>query len=97
MRLIFHYYKELLLLNTVISICFGLSTYILLKAYGFPTAFMTAGYILSVGYFEMSKKKQYYFYFNRGLSKMQLYLTSFIINSVIGFLFVLTIMLCENF
>lgn len=97
MKLIFHYYKELLLINSSVSICLGLLTYMLFKAYGFPIAFMTGGYLLSLGYFELSKKKQYYFYFNKGLSKLQLYISSFIINTVIGLLLLLTIVTCENF
>jgi hypothetical protein len=94
-KLIFHYYKDLVLINVVISICLGLLTFVGFKFYGFPISYMTGGYILSVGYYEMSKQKQYYFYFNKGLSKIHLYLSSFIINSMIGILLILIIRICE--
>jgi hypothetical protein len=94
-KLTFHYFKELLLLNIGISICLGLLSYPGFKAYGFPISFMTAGYILSLGYYEMSKQKQYYFYYNKGLSKIHLYLSSFMINALIGVLLILIIKVCK--
>lgn len=43
---------------------------------------MTGGFMLSAFYFELTKKKEYYFYYNLGMSKSRLifnaYLLSFI-------------------
>jgi hypothetical protein len=91
-RLIIQYYKSLLLMNVIISICLGLMSLIIGK-YGFPICFMTGGYVLSILYYELSKQKQYYFYFNKGLSKQTLYITSFIINTILGIIIVLLIKL----
>jgi hypothetical protein len=95
LRLIFQYYKELLLLNIGISICLGLLISLELKAYGFPISFMTGGFVLSIAYYEISKQKQYYFYYNKGLSKIHLYLSSFMINTIIGVLLIFVIKICR--
>lgn len=57
-----------------------------------PIAIMTAGPLLSLFYKELFNKKEYYFYYNRGLSKTKLIIVTIIFNFVIGALlhFILT-------
>ena len=94
-KLIFHFYKDQILLNALASICLGFLTYPVFKEYGFPISFMSGGFILSIGYYEIAKQKQYYFYYNRGLSKIHLYLSSLLMNTFIGVLFILIIKTCK--
>jgi hypothetical protein len=46
--------------------------------------FLTGGFLFSLGYFEFYKKKQYIFYFNLSITKIGLFSSAFIINSLIG-------------
>ena len=93
-KLIFCYYKGLFLLNLAISICLGLLC-IGIGSYGFPICFLTGGYFISILYYENSKQNQYYFYYNRGLSKQNLYITSLVFNTIFGLLFIFIIKLCK--
>ena len=51
-----------------------------------PIAIMTAGTFLSLFYKELSKKNEYYFYYNRGISKINLYVFTIILNVFTGIL-----------
>jgi len=44
----------------------------------FLISFFTGGYLLSLFFFELRHKQQYYFYYNRGLSKPRLILLSYL-------------------
>lgn len=55
--------------------------------FSFIVWIMTGGFLLSVFYFELTRKNEYYFYYNLGLSKIKLLLTAYLLN----FLFVLPI------
>lgn len=84
-RLAFHYYKDLLLINSTFSFLLG----IIAIPFGcffqiFILSFMTGGYWLSILFFEGTKQDQYYFYFNMGLSKMRLYGFSLFLNLFFG-------------
>lgn len=84
-RLAFHYYKDLLLINSSFSFLLG----ILAIPFGgflqvFLLSFMTGGYLLAILFFEGTKQDQYYFYFNRGLSKIRLYGFSLFLNLFFG-------------
>jgi len=43
---------------------------------------LTGGFLLSAGYFEISRKNEYYFYYNLGLSKIKLILLAYLLNLV---------------
>jgi len=45
----------------------------------FLISFFTGGYLLSLFFFELRYKQQYYFYYNRGLSKTRLILLSYLL------------------
>jgi hypothetical protein len=52
---------------------------------------MTGGFLLSAFYFEITRKNEYYFYYNLGLSKIKLLLTAYLLSFllVIPILFIL--------
>jgi hypothetical protein len=41
---------------------------------------LSGGFLLSAFYFEISRKNEYYFYYNLGLSKIKLLLTAYLLN-----------------
>jgi len=45
---------------------------------------MTAGFLLSLFYFELTSKNEYYFYYNKGISKLRLISVTAAINVLIG-------------
>ncbi len=49
---------------------------------------MTGGPILSIFYKEISKKNEYYFYYNRGISKVNLIAFSMILNMLTGIILI---------
>jgi hypothetical protein len=55
--------------------------------YSFVVWIMTGGFLLSAFYFEISRRNEYYFYYNLGLSKIKLLLTAYLLN----FLFVIPV------
>lgn len=85
-----------MLINALSSIAVGILS-LVFGLYGFPIFYMTGGYFLSIFYFEISKKNQYYFYYNQGLTKSHLYLSSFIYNTLFGFTSILIINLCKTY
>jgi hypothetical protein len=60
-------------------------TYIII--FSFIVWIMTGGFLLSAFYFELTRKNEYYFYFNLGFSKIKLLLIAYMLN----FLFVIPI------
>ncbi|HTE00233.1 MAG TPA: hypothetical protein VK668_13160 [Mucilaginibacter sp.] len=83
MRIVFNYYKILLTVNIPFSFIFG---YI----YGVPAflaSFCTFGLLISAFYFELYYKQRYYFYFNRGFTKLKLISYSFVANIILVALF----------
>ena len=71
---IFEFFKSTLLVNlslSVISILFGGMS-------NFVTVFLSFGFILSIAVKEMNRKNDYLFYYNNGLSKIQLWIFSYI-------------------
>lgn len=94
---IFQFYKELLSINVTISICLAVLTHDGFGIYGFPFSFMSAGYLLSLAYFEVTKSNQYYFYFNKSLSRLYLFLSACFINAVLGLVMTLILYLCTMY
>ena len=44
----------------------------------FIISFLTGGYLLGVLFFELARKNEYYFYYNLGISKLRLILTTYL-------------------
>jgi hypothetical protein len=102
-RLLLPYNKTILKLNIVFSIVltFLSSLAFLSKKSSHSPAFliialytfwiMTGGFFLSAYYFEITRKNEYYFYYNLGISKIKLLLLAFSLHIlfILPFLYVL--------
>lgn len=92
-RLLLHYYKALLRFNLPLSIFIGVIGMLIRgnNLIGFVSSFnlslLTGGFLLSLYFFEQRYKQQYYFYYNRGLSRFTL------IAYAIGFNLILAVLL----
>lgn len=53
----------------------------------YTRCFMFGGPLICFYYKELSRKKEYYFYYNKGITKISLFITTLIICLLIGFLF----------
>jgi hypothetical protein len=98
-RLFLPYNKTILRTNIVFSIFLSLlsslillampsshsQTYIILRS--FVVWIMTGGFLISAFYFDITRKNEYYFYYNLGLSKIKLLLNAYLLS----FLFVIPI------
>ncbi|MFY0652914.1 MAG: hypothetical protein JXQ96_12805 [Cyclobacteriaceae bacterium] len=75
MRAFLHFYKRIQSFN----ISFSLAMSILGLGVGLEfwhtvfTTWLTAGFLLSIFFFEFLRKNEYYFYFNKGLSRLKLF------------------------
>ena len=82
-KFIYIFYKSTLLVNIAVSALLAIIGF----AYFFQIfsiSFMTAGPILGLLYKEVTEYNQYYFYYNKGISKVSLILSCFVISAVIG-------------
>lgn len=52
--------------------------------YAFAWSNMTAGPLMAFGYKEITNSGEYYFYYNRAISKIQLFAYCFIMNILLG-------------
>ena len=84
-RLYWEFHKSTLLLN------YGSSFIISLLAFPifyiiFTISIASGGAIISYLYKEISCKKEFYFYFNKGINKTSLFVISFILNAITAIL-----------
>jgi hypothetical protein len=49
----------------------------------FAINFLSVGFLLGIIFYEISRKNEYYFYYNLGISKLRLILTSFLFHIII--------------
>jgi hypothetical protein len=96
-RLLLPYNKTILKTNIVFSIFLTMLSGLLFLTktsqhspayiiiFSFIIWLMTGGFLLSAFYFEISRKNEYYFYYNLGYSKIKLLLAAYLLN----FLFVI--------
>lgn len=86
MKALFHYYKEIQFFNVPLSLIVAVFGMIgsenMLQGFmaTFFLSLLTGGYLLSLYFYELSNKKRYYFYYNKGYSKLNLVLYCFLIN-----------------
>jgi hypothetical protein len=85
MRIVFNYYRILLSVNIPFSFVFGY----LYGVAAFLVSFCTFGVLLSAFFFEMYYKQRYYFYFNKGFSKLKLISFSFLGNVLLVIFYLL--------
>lgn len=83
LKLLFIFYRSTLALNWSSSLAFA---FVLFPKFSIilPVMLMTGGSLLSIWYKDLSRKNDYYFYYNRGLSKAQLMLFSVLMNLLSG-------------
>jgi len=88
LKLLAIFYKSTLLFSIACGVMLGaLNFQIFFVAFGF--SFLSAGTVISLLYKEMSKQHEYYFYYNKGISKQTLIFTCILTNLVIGILLII--------
>ena len=77
------FYKSTVVLNICVS---GMVAFLTREALlvTFPICFATVGLLVAFLYKEIARKMEYYFYFNRGISKIKLMLFCFMVNVLLA-------------
>lgn len=75
---IFEFYKSTLAVNLAIS----LLSFLFGGFSEFIFTFMTFGFVVSIAIQEVRRKEDYLFYFNNGLSKVQLWIFTLFLNGI---------------
>lgn len=83
LKLKLEFYKSTLLINLIISVVFGLLTKSV-NAFGFSLTLI--GFSVALFYKEIYRKREYYLYFNAGISKQQLIFFCFLVNCLFSIL-----------
>lgn len=91
-KLYFTFYKSTLLVNWTLSFLIALLS---LSVQAFASGSVTIGFLLGVLIKEL-KPKEYYFYYNMGISKVKLITVCFVLNFIICYSLVLIILLCQK-
>ena len=87
LKLFFVFYKSTLLFSITCGIALGaLNFHDFFAAFGF--SFLSAGTVISLTYKEISKQHEYYFYYNKGITKLTLILSCALTNFIIGVLLI---------
>lgn len=94
LRLYREFYKSTLLINWGASTALAILT---MSPLAFPIVTMTGGTLISLFYKELTAKNEYYFYYNRGISKISLMLVSFSLNMLVGLMLIYIILKCQAF
>jgi len=87
MKMLFHYYKAIHSFNIPFSLLaglFGLMGHDKMGGflYGFILSLFTGGFLLAVFFFGLAYENRYYFYYNKGFSKLQLIGGAYLLNVV---------------
>ncbi|NOU47073.1 MAG: hypothetical protein HOO86_08430 [Bacteroidales bacterium] len=80
-KLYWEFHKSTLIINWLFSMAISLLGFPFVI---FPIVTMTGGPFLSLFYKEIAHKNEYYFYYNRGISKLNLIIVSMIANILTG-------------
>lgn len=83
LRLLLAFYRSTLALNWAFSLACAIMAIPQLPKV-LPISLMTSGSLLSFYYKSLSRKSDYFFYYNRGISKMQLFLFTAVMNIIVG-------------
>jgi hypothetical protein len=94
-RFYWEFYKSTLLINWTFSIA--------ISALGYPFFFVilpisitTGGSIISILHKEISQKNEYYFYYNRGISRIRLLVATFLLNALTSLIILIVIEYVEH-
>ncbi len=82
-RLFAAFYKSTLTLSICFSVVFAIIAWPAFMRF-FGVAFMSGGTVISLMYKEISQQKEYYFYYNRGISKIMLLISCAALNVLFG-------------
>ena len=82
-RMYWGFYKETLPINWGISFLLATITYPVPSS-KFFLLIMASGAFLSLFYKELSRKNEYYFYYNRGITKLKLWSLTLLLNFFFG-------------
>lgn len=91
-RLYWEFHKSTLLLNWVASIALALLT---MTPIYFPVATMTGGPFISLLYKEITARNEYYFYYNRGIPRINLIIFSMTLNILLGVILTYIVLKCQ--
>lgn len=83
LRLLFTFYRSTLALNWGFSLACSIIVFVQFPKV-LPISLMTSGSLLSFYYKSLSRKADYFFYYNRGISKIQLFLFTILMNGCLG-------------
>lgn len=83
LRLLFTFYRSTLVLNWGFSLACAILVAIQFPKV-LPISLMSSGSLLSFYYKSLSRKGDYFFYYNRGIRKTQLFLFTILMNLLVG-------------
>jgi len=78
-RLYLNFHRSTLALNWLVSIAVSSFSF---SFRNLALATLTAGFLVSLLYKEIRQRDEYYFYYNAGISKLNLILGSFLLNLI---------------
>ncbi len=82
-ELLLIYYKDTVKFNAPFSIIIGFLKMSISFLDAFSLSFLTGGFLLSIYFYNLRNKNEYYFYYNRGFTNLHLWAGCFIINTVL--------------
>lgn len=86
MKVILSFYWNVLEYNLFISLCSGIITWMLGEGFTsvFLISFNTTGYVCGLYFYGLFHENDYYFYYNKHLSKIKLYSYSVVFNGILS-------------
>lgn len=91
MKMVLLYHKKLLSFNLPFSLFVGIMGVKITGGFflSFWLSLMTGGFLLSFYFYEIRYKMEYYFFLNKGYSRLKLILYSYLLNTIFIILFIL--------
>jgi ABC-type Na+ efflux pump permease subunit len=86
------FHKSTLLINWAFSIALSLMSSPLM----IPIMTISGGPFISLLYREISRKNEYYFYYNRGITKIRLIVISMVFNALTSLIFLIALLQCQT-
>lgn len=93
-RLRWYFFKQLNFWNLLISLSISIIVFsiqfsidIPFKQWNFevmPIFYITGGYLLSIFFYELTRQKQKYYFYNMGLTNFDLYISSTLLTIIFG-------------
>ncbi len=83
----YYFYKKLIGILATISLLIGIISYLMQGSFSFKMVGLA--YLISTPFihffvYEIGKPREYYFYYNMGMSKLQLWISSILTSLLIG-------------